>query len=109
MPDMITLATSERKIDILEESSIKSIDIGTILLQDNWGVKVRGIVQKATNDPVEVVRMIYERWLREDEKHSWKKLTWCFRVVNLNTLASDIEKHFGINPSQEQASRLICN
>ena len=78
-------------------------DIGAILLKDETGAAVRAISMTTHDNPVDAVRMIYERWLGEDEDHSWKKLAKCFRYVQLNSLAKDIEQHFGLpSPSSDQ-------
>ena len=100
MPCLIKLSTSRRTINILEESSVEYRGICTLLLNDKYNVKLRAIEQKANNEPVEAIRMIYERWMREGETHSWKELTKCFRDVQLNRLASMIEEHFKIQKSE---------
>ena len=104
MGNLIKLSTSKgRDIRILDDSAVKYEDIGTILLKDHSGARVRAITKTALGDTVVAVRMIYERWIQEDEDHSWKKLAKCFRDVQLNSLASDIEQHFGLpSPSSDQ-------
>ena len=106
MGELFKLSTAEgRSIRILERSALKYRDIGTILLKDDTGVIVEAIRETARDNPVLAVRMIYERWLGEDEDHSWKKLAKCFRDVQLNSLARDIEQHFGLpSPSSDQST-----
>ena len=97
MGDLIRLSTAkEQHIRIIETSAVKYQDIGTILLKDDTGAIVTSIQQTALGNPVEAVRMIYERWIQENEDHSWKKLALCFRDVQLSPLARDIEQHFGL-------------
>ena len=97
MSDLIKLTTSKgRDIRILEKSAVKYRDIGAILLKDDTGAVVETIMEAALGKPIEAVRKIYEKWLGEDEDHSWKKLAKCFRDVQLNSLAKDIELHFGL-------------
>ena len=108
MGELFKLSTAEgRSIKILERSALKYRDIGTILLKDDNGVIVEAIRETARDNPVVAVRMIYERWIQEDEDHSWKKLAKCFRDVQLNPLARDIEQHFGLpSPSDDQG---VCS
>ena len=109
MGNLIQLSTPEgQAIRILERSSMKCGDIGTILLKDDTGAVVRAIQETARDNPVVAVRKIYERWIQEDEDHSWKKLTKCFRDVQLNALARDIEQHFGLpSPSSDQSMSIV--
>ena len=88
---------------------MKYRDIGTFLLKDDTGAVVKTIQDIARDNPVVAVRMIYERWLEEDEDHSWKKLAKCFKDVQLNPLASDIEQHFGLPSSSIDQSMLIVH
>ena len=90
------LSTSEGDIMLLEESSMSYRDIGTFLLNDKSGAIVRGIAKTAQGDTVEAVTLIYEQWLQEDEDHTWEKLIQCFRDVQLNSLARELELHFGL-------------
>ena len=94
------LTTSEGELRIVEESACKYKEIGIILLKDNNGVKVQAIKRAVGNDLVDVVYEIYCRWIREDEDHSWKKLTQCLRDCDLNVLAWNIEKHFQLPQPQ---------
>ena len=104
MSDLIKLTTSKgRDIRILEMSAVKYRDIGAILLKDDTGALVETIREAVLGEPIVAVRKIYEKWLEEDENHSWKKLAKCFRDVQLNSLAKDIEQHFGLpSPSSDQ-------
>ena len=98
MRDLMKLSTSKgRHIRILERSAVRYRDIGTILLKDDTGAIVTGIEQSALRNPVEAVRMIYEKWMQENEDHSWKTLIQCFRDAQLNHLARDIEEHFSLS------------
>ena len=94
MGDLTKLSTSKRDIRILQESAVKFRDIGALLLSDDNGARVSAIAKTALGDQVEAVRMIYIEWMQEDEDRSWKKLIKCFRDVQLNYLARDIELHF---------------
>ena len=109
MTDLIHLTTREGKdIRIIEESAIHYRQIGTILLCDKRGNKVDTIVDD-TRGKAETITEIYKKWMKEDPDHSWVKLTQCFRKCSLNSLASDIEQHFGISPPQEsRAGTVLC-
>ena len=83
-------------------------DIGAILLKDETGAAVRAISMTAHDNSIDAVRMIYEKWVQGDEDHSWKKLAKCFRDVQLNPLARDIEQHFGLpSPSSDQSMFIV--
>ena len=103
--NMITLrrlSTHNGVINIMQQTAARYRDIGILLLNDGNGAIVRGIEVSTRGDPVAAVDMIYTRWMEEDVSYSWKKLTQCFRDCGLNTLASDIEQHFGL-PSPQQS------
>ena len=93
LSDLIKLSTSKREVRILEESAAKYRQIGAFLLRDDNGARVSAIEQ---SNRVTTVTMIYQQWMQEDEDHSWKKLIKCFRDVQLNSLARDLELHFGL-------------
>ena len=82
---------------ILQRSAVKCKDIGVILLNDDSGAIVEAITKSAFGDQTEAARKIYTRWMEEHEDHSWRKLIQCFRDVQLNALASDIEKYIGLS------------
>ena len=110
MGDLVKLSTSKgQHIRILESSAMKYRDIGTILLKDDTGAIVTGIAQTARDNSFEAVRMIYEKWMQENEKHSWKTLIQCFRDVQLNPLAGDIEQHFTLPSPSDRGTILSCS
>ena len=86
----------EQSIRILERSSVKYEDIGIILLKSTDGAIVSAIRRITGNNLIEATRMVYRRWIEENEDHSWKTLIQCFREVELNTLAADVEKQLGL-------------
>ena len=96
LSDLIILSTFKRDIRIVKESAVTFGEIGPLLLRDDTGARVRGIAKTALGDQVEAVRIIYEIWIQEDEDHSWKKLIKRLRDVQLNSLAGDLELHFGL-------------
>ena len=102
LPDLIKLSTSKRDTRILEESAVKFRQIGALLLRDDTGAIVSAIAYTAFGNHVEAVRMIYEKWMQEDEDHSWKKLIQCFRDVQLNSLARDLELHFRLTSPSDR-------
>ena len=81
-----------KKLRIVDKSSKLYKDIGTKLL--TTAALVDSISEVANEDPKKAIRLIYRRWIRTDEGHSWRKLTQCFKDVGLNSLARDLEKHF---------------
>jgi hypothetical protein len=103
--DLIKLSTSKREIRILVESAAKYTEIGAFLLKDDTGAIVGAIANTAFRDQVEAVRMIYVQWMQEDEDHSWEKLIQCFRDVQLNSLARDLELHFGLTSPSDRGNQ----
>lgn len=82
-------------MNILDRSAVKRRNIGILLLNDHSGATVENILETEKN-PAKAVEKIYERWIATCEDHSWKKLIQCFRSVELNSLAKDLEQHFGL-------------
>ena len=72
----------------------------SLLLKDKKGAKVQRIVEIAGRDSVHIIKEIYRRWMNSDPEYSWTKLAQCFRDCDLNVLASAIEEHFELPPSQ---------
>ena len=87
------LNTDNGDVRIVEKSAEHYKDIGTKLLTT---ALVDSISEVANEDPQKAIRLIYKRWIRTDEGHSWRKLTQCFKDVGLNSLARDLEKQFGL-------------
>ena len=100
-PDMTNLMRLTEDIKIMEETAVKYRDIGTILLKDDHGVRVKTVTEATKGDPMEAIRMIYARWIREDVDCSWLKLVQCFKDCDLNNLASMIEQHFGLSSPRQ--------
>ena len=99
LPDLIKLSSSKRDIRILKESAAKYTQIGALLLRDDTGTIVSAIEQ---SDRVATVESIYKQWIQEDEDHSWEKLIQCFRDVQLNSLAGNLELHFGLTSPSDR-------
>ena len=93
MCQLIELTTHNRDVRIVEESAELYKNIGNKLLTT---ALVDSISEVANEDPKRAIRLIYKRWIRTDEGHSWRKLTQCFKDVGLHSLARDLEKHFGL-------------
>jgi hypothetical protein len=105
MGNLICLSTANGEIRIMDKSAVKYRDIGAVLLNQD---DVSNIEMMARGNPVEAVRMVYQEWMRKDERRSWEKLTKCFRKVTLSALAGDIERHFGLPspPAQGEPARV---
>ena len=98
----------EEDIHVIEESTNSYHSIGTILLNDRYGNRVETIEKDARERGERIITEIYKKWMAEDEKYSWTKLTNCFRACTLNRLAYAIEQHFGIpSPAEPQAGTSI--
>ena len=101
MVNLMKFPTKERELKIVEESACNYREIGTNLLNDKTGKIVSAIEKAADGVPEKALHTIYSRWITEDEDHSWRKLAQCLRDCDLNVLASNIEKHFGLFPPQQ--------
>jgi hypothetical protein len=109
LKDLMHLSTREGKdIRIIEESATSYCQIGTILLEDKRGNKVDTILHDAGGKMTETITEVYKKWMKEDPNYSWMKLTQCFRECSLNSLASDIEQHFGILSPLESRADTTC-
>ena len=107
-PNMVTLrrfSTHNGVINVMQQTAARYREIGSYLLNDRSGAIVRGIEVSTRGDPVAAVDMIYARWMEEDVNCSWRKLTQCFRDCGLNSLASDMEQHFGLPSPQQSMSQ----
>ena len=105
------LSTQQGKdIHIIDDSANSYHQIGITLLNDTRGNRVDNIVNDK-REGVAIVTEIYKQWLAEDKNHSWVTLTKCFRCCRLNTLAYDIEKHFGLPspPDDEKGTLQLYN
>ena len=97
----MNLSTRNGELKIAEESAPKYREIGIILLKDRTCAKVIAIEKEVRGIPEDAVHKIYNRWITKDEDHSWSKLAQCLRKCDLNGLANEIEKHFGLSPPQQ--------
>ena len=95
MCQLIELETHNGDVRIVEESAKLYKDIGTKLLPT--AALVDAISEVANGDPKKAIILIYKKWIRTDKGHSWRKLIQCFKYVGLNSLAQDLEKHFGLH------------
>ena len=93
---LLTLQTNEGNINIIRRSALRYRDIGTILLDDRHGDQVDVFEHNKSGNAQDVILEIYKEWLRQDSNCSWTILTRCLRQCGLNSLASSIEKHWGI-------------
>ena len=112
MVNLENLTTSAGVINIVEQTAPAYRKIGTQLLNDRYGTRVDNIESDEKNSQSNKMRRIYHQWIAEDKHHSWTTLTECFRVCDLNTLASIIEEHFGLSPPVQEGTVLyiqICS
>ena len=107
MPALLRLSTREgNDIKIIEESATSYHRIGTLLLDDRHGNRVKIIEKDERGKAEKIITEIYTKWMAEDQNYSWATLTECFRECHLNTLAYNIEQHFGI-PSPPETGKGI--
>jgi hypothetical protein len=81
------------QMGVIRDTASKYYEIGTILLHDKYGCRIKSI---EGTDREEKIREIYQKWLQEDENHSWATLCDCFRQCHLNSLARSIEQRVGL-------------
>lgn len=83
-------------INIIERIGSDYPSLGTFLLGDRDGGKVRAIEVAQHHDPTVITPEILRRWLTGEGANpvSWNTLIEALRDARLNTLAQDIEEAF---------------
>ena len=107
MMNLEKLTTHMGVINIIQESANAYREIGTILLNDRRGVRVKAIERDEHWKSERIMKEIYQKWLAEDECYSWTTLTECLRDCSLNNLAYTIEQHFGLMSPQQTREGMI--
>ena len=80
-------------INILTQAASHYQMVGNILLNSSDGATVRMIELHHNKDPQRIIYDIFQIWLTQDPKASWRILVQCLRdaAEELNTVAKDIE------------------
>eukprot|EP00731_Ephydatia_muelleri_P015115 Em0008g835a len=82
-----------KKVDVIAKASCEYNKLGIWLLNDNDTDIVKTLERKHNNDPQEITREIFRKWIKEGTT----PVTWCalidtFREVGLTALADDIQE-----------------
>ena len=67
-------------------------ELGLVLLDTKYQNELTIIEADIRNDAVTCCRKMFSKWLNTDELASWDKLIKAVRIVQLNNVASDIER-----------------
>ena len=67
-------------------------ELGLVLLDTKYQNELTIIETDIRNDAVTCCRKMFSKWLNTDELASWDKLIKAVRIVQLNNVASDIER-----------------
>ena len=83
----------ERRINVPQEVSTKYTQFGILLLEDNYGHRVRNMEHKHRGDVEQINMEILREWVngRGKQPVSWATLTEVLRDVELSVLARDID------------------
>ena len=94
--ELLSFAASQgRTINIPEEIGTKYKMFGVLLLKDQTGAMVDGIVHKHHRDSVQINCEILHKWVHGEageQPVSWRTLITCLRDSGMSTLASDIQQ-----------------
>ncbi len=78
---------------VSEQAAPDVSTFGIFLLNDANGSIMATIKNTNNGNPVDMIREVFRRWLRESESPTWKALIKALRSTSLNVLASDLEKY----------------
>ena len=79
-------------INILNEISDNYYDFGILLLKDDRGKEMNGLVHKHRSDPKPILREIVRLWLEgKGQPVSWQALVNTIRDIGLTALAERIQ------------------
>ena len=78
-------------INIIQRAAPEYNMLGILLLDDGDGSKIRSIEMTQHHQTEAVMREVFREWIATAQDHSWKKLIDSLRVLNLRTLAKEIE------------------
>lgn len=91
-------------VNILTEIALKFSQLGTFLLDDRSGSRVKIMVRKHLYDAEQINTEIIQEWLTGRGRHpvTWATLVEVLRDIELSTLAGEIE---AVKCSQDQSRR----
>ena len=79
-------------IHVIPTVASKWYDVGVVLLDPKYQNELSIIEADTRNDVTTCCRKMFSKWLNTDELASWNKLVSALRIVQLNTVANDIEE-----------------
>ena len=86
--------------NIIARAAVHYRSIGTILLKDKDGSQIAGLT--TSQQPQEIMRNIFEKWIRLDTECSWPKLIECMRQCELGVLAQEMEDALQLHSQHSQ-------
>lgn len=108
-PNLINLQVFPLQIEgsrnIIARAAVQYKCIGTILLNDKDGSLVAGLT--TSQQPQEIMRNIFEKWIRLDTECSWPKLIECMRQCELVVLAQEIEDALQLHSHHSQGLYIV--
>lgn len=83
----------DRPIDIAAEIGTDYSKLGTFLLDNNNGKKVKNIEKSELGDPVDIAVAILKVWIEGKGRMpvTWRTSVTCLWKTDLNVLADDVE------------------
>ena len=94
LPELLQFTrTDGRKINIAVEISIKYVQFGTVLLDDENGSRIKNLEHDHYYNVEQINTAILQEWLigRGQQPVTWATLVEVLRDIELSTLASEIE------------------
>lgn len=105
LPELLKFTfTDGTVVNILTEIALKFSQLGTFLLDDRSGSRVKIMVRKHLYDAEQINTEIIQEWLTGRGRHpvTWATLVEVLRDIELSTLAGEIE---AVKCSQDQSRR----
>ena len=85
-------ALRDLTIHVIPSVATRWYELGVVLLDTKYQNELTIIEADIRNDAVTCCRKMFSKWLNTDELASWDKLIKAVRIVQLNNIASDIER-----------------
>ena len=78
-------------IHVIPSVATKWYELGLVLLDPKYQNELSVIEADTRNDAATCCRKMFSKWLNTDEHASWNKLIEALGIVQLNTVANDIQ------------------
>ena len=94
MVTLLKFSTSTETINIMQKVSPQYKAVGTILLDDRDGNRLKAIEKSCKDDVDAITHEIFQEWITKDSNPTWGKLVECLKDASLHPLAKNIENCF---------------